>query len=268
MKKLYFIVLFVCSTVSYALQGGPTQPDYIQFEPSEMKDMVSLQTGDFSYQIPLSDIPSPYGNYPLSLSYHAGISPQQEASWVGLGWILNPGSVTRDVRGVPDDQFHGGTLGFIYQYSATQVWSLNLGYSKGCYSVGQTFSSDGSVGFSATLGPKLEGIGGVGYTIGTDAVGVQAFLGYENVGLNSSILFSTKDGSATASIGASIHAGGASVGAQISTGNGVSGRVGFGDSKSSVGLTVSSDGVSASIGTVKGDISLHASRNGASAHPS
>lgn len=264
MKKVYFIVLFVCSTVSYALQGGPTQPDYVQFEPSGMKDMVSMQTGDFSYQIPLSDIPSPYGNFPLSLSYHAGISPQQEASWVGLGWILNPGSITRDIRGVPDDQFHGGTLGFIYQYSATQVWSLNLGYSKGCYSVGQTFSSDGSVGFSATLGPKLEGIGGVGYTIGTDAVGVQAFLGYENVGLNSSILFSTKDGSATASIGASIHAGGASVGAQISTGNGVSGRVGFGDSKSSVGLTVSSDGVSASIGTEKGDVSLHASRNGTS----
>lgn len=62
MNKIGLATLLLISTLSFALEGGPSQPDYTQFEPSGMKDMVSLQSGDFSYQIPLSDIPSPYGN--------------------------------------------------------------------------------------------------------------------------------------------------------------------------------------------------------------
>ena len=27
----------------------------------------------------------------------------QEASWVGLGWNINPGTITRNLRGLPDD---------------------------------------------------------------------------------------------------------------------------------------------------------------------
>ena len=263
MKKISFITLVTCVASSFALEGGPSQPDYAQFEPSGMTDMVSLQSGDFSYQIPLSDIPSPYGNYPLSLSYHAGVSPQQEASWVGLGWSLNPGSINRDVRGVPDDQFHGGTLGFIYQYSVTQVWSVNLGYSNGVFSVGQTFSSDGSVGFSATIGPELSGIAGVGFTVGTDAIGIDAGVGLgDNAKLNAGLMFSTKDGKPNAYVGATLSIAGASLGAQVSTGSGVSGRVGFGDSKNSVGLSVSSDGVSASVRS--GETTFRQSRNGSS----
>lgn len=262
MKKISYVTLLSCVTASFALEGGPSQPDYAQFEPSGMTDMVSMQSGDFSYQIPLSDIPSPYGNYPLSLSYHAGISPQQEASWVGLGWSLNPGSINRDVRGVPDDQFHGGTLGFIYQYSATQVWSVDLGYSIGAFSVGQNFSSDGSVGFSATVGPKIAGVAGVGFTVGTDAVGVEASVGYGNAKLNAGLMFSTKDGKPNAHVGASIGVAGASLGAQVSTGGGASARVGFGNSNASVGLSVSANGVSATASV--GKVSMSKSKNGAS----
>lgn len=262
MKRVSYITLLGCATAAFALQGGPNQPDYAQFEPSGMTDMVSMQSGDFSYQIPLSDIPSPYGNYPLSLSYHAGISPQQEASWVGLGWSLNPGSISRDVRGVPDDQFHGGTLGFIYQYSASQVWSVDLGYSIGAFSVGQNFSSDGSVGFSATVGPKIAGVAGVGFTVGTDAVGVEASVGYGNAKLNAGLMFSTKDGKPNAHVGASIGVAGASLGAQVSTGGGASARVGFGNSTAGVGLSVSSNGVSASAHV--GQVAVQKSKNGAS----
>ena len=261
MKKLSSIILLICATASFALQGGPTQPDYAQFEPSGMTDMVNLLSGDFSYQIPLSDIPSPYGNYPLSLSYHAGISPQQEASWVGLGWSLNPGSINRDVRGVPDDQFHGGTLGFIYQYTAIQVWSVNLGYSIGAYSIGLTFRSDGSVGYSETVGPEVSGIAGVGFTIGNEAIGLKASFG-SNDELNASLLFSTKDGKPNVSAGASISVAGASMGAQVSIGSGVSARVGFGNSESSVGLTVTPDGVSSSVQA--GGFALEKGRNGTS----
>lgn len=264
MKKNKIIIgaLLLCYSASLALQGGATQPDYAQFEPSTTQDLVGLQSGDFTYSIPLGELPGPFGNYPLSISYHAGISPQAEATWVGLGWTLNPGVISRDIRGVPDDQFHGGTLGFIYQYSAMQTWSVNLGFSNGVVSVGQSFSSDGSVGFSATVGPKIEGVGGVGFTVGTDAIGLDASVGYGYASLNSSLMYSSTTGKVDASIGANLSFGGASIGAQVSTGSGVSGNVGFGDSKNNVGLSVSSNGVSVS--AKMGGLKASASKNGAS----
>src|ERR1700749_4794012 len=78
-------------TVSYALTSGPTQPEATSFEPIDTTDMVNLQTGDFTYNIPLIEVPGPEGGYPLSLSYHAGIQPNEDASWCRLGGTINPG---------------------------------------------------------------------------------------------------------------------------------------------------------------------------------
>jgi hypothetical protein len=64
--------------------------------------MVDLFSGDFSYNIPLMDV----GGYPINIGYRSGISMDQEASWVGLGWNINPGTITRNLRGLPDD-FNG-----------------------------------------------------------------------------------------------------------------------------------------------------------------
>src|SRR5690606_26881965 len=52
-----------------------------------------------NYNIPIMDV----GGYPINLSYNSGVTMDQEASWVGLGWNLNVGQINRDVRGVPDD---------------------------------------------------------------------------------------------------------------------------------------------------------------------
>lgn len=269
MKKLYFIVLFVCSTVSYALQGGPTQPDYIEFEPYEMKDMVSLVSGNFAYSIPLSEVPGPYGSYPLSISYHAGISPQKEASWVGLGWTLSPGSILRDVRGVPDDQFHGGTLGFIYQYSALYTWDANFAYSNGAFSVGVNASSINGSGVSATLGPKIGDYAGIGFTVSTNqGYGVKGYVGFEEgqYGLNVSAMYSPRSGRWTFGAGGYYNGLdlGASVGVQYTTGGDIAAYVGMSDGGENpiIGASVRKNGVAKSLGPVTVDVANSATKGG------
>jgi hypothetical protein len=93
----------ICPTVAMALTSGPGQEEFASFEPATTTDMVDLYSGDFNYNIPLLSVPGPNGGYPINLSYHSGVGMDQEASWVGLGWNLNVGSVNRQLRGLPDD---------------------------------------------------------------------------------------------------------------------------------------------------------------------
>lgn len=249
-KKISLIVVF-SACIAFALQGGPSQPDYTQFEPTGMSDMVNLLTGDFAYQIPLGEIPGPYGNYPLSVSYHAGISPQQEASWVGLGWSLNPGAINRNVRGVPDDQFHGGTMGLSYEYSKLQSWNTNVGLGLGPYTVGMSVSSNGSVGYSVSVGCKFSEDYNVGFgaNLSTDGVGASVGINGKNGGgLNTGVNISN-DGKVYSSVGANFNPLRAS------------GKVGFGSEISSVGLTLSSDG---NVGGKLGPLSAQRGKNGKS----
>ena len=84
---------------SLALSGGPSQPEVESFEPVGTSQMVDPFTGDFTYNIPLLDV----DGYPVNLAYHSGITMDQEASWTGLGWNVNVGSIVRGIRGLPDD---------------------------------------------------------------------------------------------------------------------------------------------------------------------
>jgi hypothetical protein len=81
---------------------GPGQPEMQSFQSVNANNLVDLFSGDFSYNIPLLDV----GGYPLNLHYSSGVSMDQEASWVGLGWNVNPGTISRNMRGLPDD-FNG-----------------------------------------------------------------------------------------------------------------------------------------------------------------
>lgn len=94
----------------YALTGGPSQPEFESFTPIGTSDMVDLASGDLNYNIPIMDV----GGYPLNLAYSSGVSMDQEASWVGLGWDLNVGQISRQLRGLPDD-FNGDEM--IYENS-------------------------------------------------------------------------------------------------------------------------------------------------------
>lgn len=97
----------VYPTVALALTSGPTQPEVSQFQILGTADMVDLATGDFNYTLPLMDI----GGFPINLSYNSEVTMEQEATWVGLGWTLNPGAINRDMRGLPDD-FAGDEVTF------------------------------------------------------------------------------------------------------------------------------------------------------------
>lgn len=92
-------------SAAWALTSGPSQPEMTGFKQAGTSDMVDLFTGDLSYNIPLLDV----GGYPVNLSYQAGSGMDDEASWVGLGWSLNPGVVNRQMRGLPDD-FNGDVM--------------------------------------------------------------------------------------------------------------------------------------------------------------
>lgn len=107
---------------SYALTGGPSQPEFNSFTPIGTSDMVDLASGDFNYNIPIMDV----GGYPLNLSYNSGITMDQEASWVGLGWNLNVGQINRNVRGLPDD-FDGDVIEYENNLKDNKTIGANFG---------------------------------------------------------------------------------------------------------------------------------------------
>lgn len=56
--------------------------------------------GDLSLSIPLLAVPGRDGlNFNIAINYRSGIQVKQPASWVGLGWELDLGSITRHPLG-------------------------------------------------------------------------------------------------------------------------------------------------------------------------
>ncbi|MFN8322415.1 MAG: hypothetical protein U0T74_07125 [Chitinophagales bacterium] len=140
---------------TYALTGGPSVPEVQQFSPAENTEMVNLFTGDFSYQIPLMDV----GGYPLTLSYSSNVGMESEASMVGLGWNINTGSISRDVRGLPDD-FNGEKISMTRSANPDETISVGAGLDAeitgyetytGGEKHNETGGASGSIGLAAAL---------------------------------------------------------------------------------------------------------------------
>ncbi|MEQ9064075.1 MAG: hypothetical protein RIE58_07850 [Vicingaceae bacterium] len=104
---IFFLNTIVSPSVAWALSDSPFQREYASYE-NGTTDLVNLLTGNLVYAIPIISVPSPEGGFPITLSYHSGITPEEDASWVGLGWNINLGSVNRSVSVYPDD-FKGET---------------------------------------------------------------------------------------------------------------------------------------------------------------
>ena len=128
-----------------ALTTGPTQPEMQSFEPVGTTDMVDMFSGDFVYNIPLMDVEG----YPINISYHGGVTMEQEASWVGLGWNINPGEINRTVRGVPDD-FNGDTLSKELHIKDEKTLRVGIGVGGEVVGCGDPFLS-----ISASFGANV-----------------------------------------------------------------------------------------------------------------
>ncbi|WPU99895.1 hypothetical protein SNE26_28200 [Mucilaginibacter sp. cycad4] len=251
-----FLNNIITPSIALALTSGPSRPESTSFEPVDTTDMVNLFSGDLAYNIPMIEVPGPEGGYPLSLSYHAGIMPEEEASWVGLGWTLNPGAVDRSVSGFPDD--FDGQQSVVRQYwsggtrSSTSV-GLNVGLT-GILSaeIGITVAHDtylgtgvgGNVGLSVgykmqegsgfrpsvSLGVAFDPFGGTSLTGGVGA----SFSGNSTSPLGGSIglNFRTNFKSLNVGAGASVSAGGPSLAGASLSSNGfkVGGPIGYSDS--------------------------------------
>jgi hypothetical protein len=162
-------------TAALALTGGPGSPEFSSFEPVSTTSMVSDFSGDFNYNLPVLDVPgSNGGGYSMSLSYHAGASPEEESSWVGYGWTLNPGAINRNKRGFPDDS-KGNKVNYYNQVPAN--WTVSLGASFGSpefISVSYPLSLNSSIrynnytGFGTTVGAGIsirKGLVSLGYSV-------------------------------------------------------------------------------------------------------
>ena len=85
----------------------PPSPEAAAFEKYG-NIAVSAYTGTPDISIPITTVSSKEVSAAFSLSYHAsGIRVDEEASWVGLGWVLNGGGViSRNIVGKDDFRFY------------------------------------------------------------------------------------------------------------------------------------------------------------------
>ncbi len=226
---LSFLIIFqsVAPTVSYALTSGPSQPEVGSFEPVGTTQMVNPFSGDFTYNIPLFELPGPNGGYPFNLAYHGGIGMDQEASWVGLGWSLNPGAINRNVRGVPDE-FKGENITTTRDIKDNMTAGVGAGIGFEFVGIGIGGSIGGSVyynnykGFGQTIegniglasktkSGSLRKVGfGIGFSLdATTGLSVNPSLSYtrewegSNLGVSVGVGYNSRTGLSNVSLGVS-----------------------------------------------------------------
>lgn len=263
MKRILLASLFIISLSfeNFAQNTGPAAPEAMGFEPIDASNMVNMLTGDFTYPIPIINVPSPEGGYAMNLSYKAGISVNTEANWVGLGWSLTPGAINRSVNNIPDDLkngiwcynyfkildetsynfFHIEATFFGAYAGISATWGdYNTVTLSGGYGSSEGLSVGGSVTVGDTWGMSVGGqMGniGIGGYVGENGYGIYASLSYsESIGKSSF--------SGSASFGLSI--GNEGIGFSVNSSMGYKNNI-TSANLSSMGINFSSSGTSISV---------------------
>ncbi len=209
--------------------GGPDQPEVKSFTPIGTSDMVNPFTGDFSYNVPLMDV----DGYPLNIAYTAGITMDQEATWVGLGWNLNPGVINRTLRGMPDE-FDGNDY-IEKDFNVKKNWTVGgavsadfelFGFGNDVITAtpqGNDTSYANNFSLSASLG-----------------VSYNNYTGYSStISLGPSLSFSQNNGALTETIGLGFSSS-SSGGATLSPSIGLKRKYGKKEAKLNIGTSINS----------------------------
>lgn len=153
-----FVSEVVTPTATFALTGGPSQPEVQAFTPVSTAEMVDLGSGDFKYNIPLMDV----GGYPLNVAYSSGIGMDDEASWAGLGWNLNVGAINRNMRGLPDD-FNGEVIEKEFNMKDNTTYGVTVGVGVELFGYQKQGSSNKTTGkLNVGLGINYNNYTGIG----------------------------------------------------------------------------------------------------------
>lgn len=166
-KAYCLLLIMLCNILApipgWALSGGNKAPEFESYTPFTLDNMVDPATGDFSYNIPLMNI----GFHGINLAYQAGITMDQEATMVGLGWNINSGMIDRNVRGIPDD-FNGDEVVKEKNMKPNVTFGFGPGVAAelfGCESeavvdfdlkFGVSYNTYNGFGFEYSLGPSFD----------------------------------------------------------------------------------------------------------------
>jgi YD repeat-containing protein len=193
------VCVLLVYTVPMKAQRGPVTPESCQFEPVDATDLVSLYTGNFTYNVPLLEVPGPEGNWPINMFYHAGVGPNTEASWIGLGWDINPGAINRFMNGYPDD-YWGGNVQSHWWAEKQSGNGVNFGINYGPVGLDYNYDSyTGQTGINASYNLlaaplKMLNLGGLTFlapyanlkiVAGTSGVGISVGMGFRLLDCNS-----------------------------------------------------------------------------------
>lgn len=166
---LNLIVEVVSPSLALALTSGPSQPEVQEFQAINVSDMVDPSTGDCSYNLPLMEV----DGYPLNLSYRSGITMEQEATSVGIGWNMNAGSISRNMRGIPDD-FNGESITKKMNVKENVSYGINIGVGGELFGI-DALNANVSLGLTYNNYSGYDFVKKIGFTL---SLGSNASVGF------------------------------------------------------------------------------------------
>lgn len=174
---LLFVNQMVFPIYSYAITGSSTMPEYSSFEPVSTSNMVNEFDGSFTYNLPLLNVPN---GYPVNLAYHSSsVNNEAMASWVGLGWNINPGVINRNKKGFPDE-YDGAKVTYFNKMPANWTISATAGLTVDLFAKekGGRKKKNSALGANISQTTSFNNYNGLGTAVN---YGVTAFAGIVNL---------------------------------------------------------------------------------------
>ncbi|WP_296148497.1 hypothetical protein [uncultured Flavobacterium sp.] len=153
MKKIIYLVLlansFYCNAQLDKTIHEMTKPSPEVASLGKYGELpINHYTGTANIDVPLHEIDFDGLKIPINLNYSTGgIKPNEEASWVGLGWGLSVEPIiTRSIRGIGDIDQIAMQVGYPYTTTALPEHSYDFSYSSPLWEmIGVHEDRDGSV---------------------------------------------------------------------------------------------------------------------------